>query len=79
MCAECWEYLIVQMEYPTVVWNFKAFPIKSYIPFLKDACAFVLPFGSSAVLTGLHSKEKCTCDQLFNGCVQMGVFLLVDV
>ena len=67
------------MEDPTVVWKFMAFSVKLYIPFLNDACAFVLPFGSSGLLTGLHVKEKCTCDQFYYGCVNMGVCLLVHV
>ena len=54
-----------------------AFPVKTYTPFLKDTCAFVLTYRSSGVLTGLHAKEKCTCDQLDNECFQMGVCLLV--
>ena len=68
-----------QMDDPTVVRKFAAFSVKTYIPFLKDACAFVLPFRSCRVLAGPHDKEKCACDQLADGCVQMCVCPLVDV
>ena len=64
------------MEDPNVVWKFTDFSVDSYIPFMKDACAFVTHFVSSGVLTGSHAKEKCTLDQLADGCVQMGVFCL---
>ena len=74
LCAECWGALIGQMEDPTVVWKFAAFSI----PFLKDTCAFVLPFRSCWVLAGPHDEEKCACDQLYNGCVQICVCPLVD-
>ena len=57
----------------------KVFSVKYYIPFLEYVCAFVIPFESSGVITESHAKEKFTCNQLANGCVQMGVFLLVDV
>ena len=79
MCSECRGYLIGQMEDTTVMWKFMTFSLKLYIPFLKDVCEFVLPFGSSGVLTGLYAKEKYTCNQLGDVCVQMGVSLLVDV
>ena len=49
------------------------FTVKLYIPFLKDECAFVIPFRSSGLLTGFHAKEKYTYDQLDDGCVKMGV------
>ena len=49
------------------------------IPFLKDACAFVLPFRSIRVLACPHAKEKCACDKLNNVCVQVCVSPLVDV
>ena len=75
---ECWEYLIVHTEDPTIVWNFTAFSVKLHIHFLKDPCAFVLPFGSSGLLTGFHAKEKFTYDQLEDGYVQMGVCLILD-
>ena len=67
------------MEDPAVLWKFTVLSVKLYIPFLKDACAFVLPFRSSGVLTGLHAKEKCTCNQLADAFFQMVVCLLVDV
>ena len=67
------------MEDPTVVWKYMTLPVKYYTLFMKDVCEFVLPFRSSGPLTGLHAKEKCTCDKLANGCVHMGVCLLVDV
>ena len=79
MCAEFWGDRIVQMEDPAVVCKFTGLFVKLYILFLRDACAFVLPFGSSGVIIGLYSKEKCTCNQLANGCVQIIVILLVDV
>ena len=79
MNAGFWGYLIGQMEDPAAVWNFTVFSVKSYTPFLKDTCAFVIPFWSSVRLTGLEFKEKCTCNQLANSCVQMGVFLLLYV
>ena len=52
---------------------------KKYIPFLKDACAFVLLFSSCRVLAGTHGEEKCAYNQLADGCVQMCVCPLVDV
>ena len=67
------------MDYPTVMWKFTAFSLKFYIPFLEDFYVFVLPFGGSGVLTVSHDKEKCSCDQLENDCVQMGICLLLDV
>ena len=67
------------MEYPTVLRKVTELSVKLYTPFLKDACAFDIPFWSSGVLTGLHAKEKCTCNQLDDGCVQMGVCFIVDV
>ena len=59
--------------------KFTAFYVKVYIPFLKDVCEFVLPFGVSLLLTVLHAKEKCTCGQLASGCVHMLVCLIIDV
>ena len=53
--------------------------VKTYIPFLKDACDFVPHFRSCRVLVGPHVEEKCTYDQVADGCVQMCVFMLVDV
>ena len=79
LCAECWGDLIGKMEGPTVVGKFTAVFVKNYIPSLKDACAFVLPFSSCRVLSGLHAKEKFACDQLADGCVHMCVCLLIDV
>ena len=76
---ECWGYIIGQMEDPTFLWKFTSFSVKSYMPFLMDVCAFVIPFSSSGVLTGSHAKAKFTCDQLANGCVRTGVCFLVDV
>ena len=67
------------MEDPTAVGKFFAFPVKTYIPFLNDACAIVLPFRSCRVIAGPNAEEKCTCDQLTNGCVQVCVSPLVDV
>ena len=40
LCAECWGDLIKKMEGPTVVGKFAAFSVKTYIPFLKDVCAY---------------------------------------
>ena len=51
LCAECCGYLIGYIEDPTVLWKRVVFSVKSYTPFLKDACVFVLPFGSRGVLT----------------------------
>ena len=51
MSAECWGYLIGHMEDPAVTSKFTAFYVKLYIHFLKYACALVLPFKSSGVLT----------------------------
>ena len=67
------------MEDPTVVGKFETFFVKLYIPFLKDACAFVPPFRSCRVIAGANTKEKCACDQLDDGCVMMCVFPIVDV
>ena len=58
LCAECRGDLIYQMEYPTVMEKFADFSVKTYIPFLKDACEFVLPFRSCRVLAGPHAEEK---------------------
>ena len=66
------------MEDPAVMWKFMAFDVISYIPFLKYICVFVLTSRISGLPTGLHAKEKCTCDQLSDGYVQMGLCLLVD-
>ena len=52
---------------------------KNVIPFLKYACAFVIPFWSHWVLIGPHAEEKCACNQLANGCVHMFVCLPVYV
>ena len=79
MNAECWGYLIGRMEDPAVVWNFGELSVKLYIPFLKYSSNFVLLFSSNGVLTGLHGKGGFTCNQLDDGCVQMGVCMLVDV
>ena len=79
LCAECQGDLIGQMEGPTIVGKFAAFSVKTYIPFLKYACAFVLPFRSCRVLAGPHTEEKPTYHQLANGSVQMCVCPLVDV
>ena len=65
------------MEDPTAVGKFMVFSVKTYIPFLKDACVFVLPFSSCRVLVGPHAKEKFACDNLADGCVQMCVCSLV--
>ena len=67
------------MDDPDVVWKFTLFFVKPYIPFLKYACMFSIPFRGIGVLTLLYSKEKCTCNQLDDGCVQMGVSFLVYV
>ena len=67
------------MEDPTVMWKFTDFFVKLYIPCLKNACTFFLPFGNSGVLTISNAKEKCTCDQLADGCVQVGVCFLLYV
>ena len=67
------------MEDPAVVGKFSAFSVKLYVPFLKNACAFVLPFRSSGVLACPHAEEKCTCDQLTDGCVQVCVSPLVNL
>ena len=67
------------MKEPDVVWKFTAFSVKPYIPFLKDACVFVISFNISGVLPGSYDKENCTFDQLKNGCVQMGLCMLVNV
>ena len=67
------------MEDPTVVRKFAAYYVETYITFSKDVCVFVLFFRSYRVLAELHAKEKCACDQLANDCVQMCVFLLVDM
>ena len=67
------------MENPTFLIKLAAFSIKTYIPFLKDACVLALPFRIFQVLTGSYAEEKCACDQLANGYVQMCVCLLVDV
>ena len=77
--ASYWGYLIGHMEDPTTLWNFVVFSVKTYTLFLKDACAFPLSFKSCWVLAGSHAKEKCACDQLANGCVQMCVCPPVDV
>ena len=61
-----------------MVGKLSTFSVETYIPFLKDACVFVLPFRSSRVLAWPHAKEKCACDQLTNGCVQVCVCPLVD-
>ena len=53
--------------------------VENYIPFLNDACAFVLPFLSHWVLAGPHDKEKCAYNQSGHGCVQMCIWLPVDV
>ena len=58
------------MEDPTVVGKFSAFSVKMYIPFLKNACAFVLLFRSSGVLA---------FNQLTDGCVQVCVSPLVNM
>ena len=79
MCELCQGDLISQMEDPIIVGKFVAFPVKTYTPFLKDACAFVLPFRSCRLLAGPQAKEKRACDQLANVCVQICVFLLVYV
>ena len=50
LCEEWWEDLIRYIEDPTVVGKFSTFFVKTYIPFLKDACAFVLPFRSSRLI-----------------------------
>ena len=50
LCAECWGDLVSYMEDPAVVKKFSAFPVKAYVYFLDNACAFVLPFRSSGVL-----------------------------
>ena len=71
--------LIIHMEDPTAMGKFTAFSVKTYIPFLKDACVFVLPLRSCQVLSGPHSEEKCACDQLAGGCVQMCVCPFLDV
>ena len=67
------------MEDPTAVGKFSAFSVKVYVPFLKNACGFVLPFSSSGVLTLPNAEEKYTCDQLTDGCVQVCVSPLVNV
>ena len=67
------------MEDPTVVGKFAAFSVKIYIPFLKDACEFVLPFRNFRLLAGPHDEEKCAYNQLIDGCVQMCVCPLVDM
>ena len=67
------------MEDPTVVGKFSAFSVKLYVPFLKNACAFVLPFRISGVLTWPYAEEKCTFDQLTYGCVQVCVSPFVNV
>ena len=46
---------------------------------MKDVCVFVLPFKSFRLLVGPHAEEKCACDQLAYGCVQMCVCPLVDL
>ena len=79
LCLEFWGELIGQMEDPTVMWKFTAFSIKTYTPYLKDMCEFVLPFWSSWVLAGPHAEEKCACNQLADGCAQMCVCRIVDV
>ena len=61
------------------MWKFTAFSEEAYTPFLKYVCVFFISFSSSGVLTGSYVKEKCTYNQLADGCVQMGVYLLVDV
>ena len=38
------------MEDLFFVGKFAAFSVNMYIPFMKDACAFVIPFSSSRVL-----------------------------
>ena len=47
---------------------------------ISEGCLYMfLPFSSSGVLTRSHSKGKCTCNQFSDGCVQVGICLLVDV
>ena len=50
LCAECRGDLISSTEDPTVVGKFSAIYVKLYIPFLKNACAFVLPFRGGGAL-----------------------------
>ena len=59
--------------------KFAAFSVKTYIPFLKYVCMFVLSFRNCWVLRGPYTKEKCACNQLADGCVHMCVCSLVDV
>ena len=67
------------MEDPIVVGKFSAFSVKTYIPFLRNACVFVLSFSSSGVLAWPHAEETFACGQLINSCVQVCVTPLVDV
>ena len=46
LCVEYQGDLMGQMEGPIVVGKFATFSVKTYIPFLKYACAVVLPFRS---------------------------------
>ena len=67
------------MDDPTIMWKFTVFSVKLYTSFLKDACAFVLPFEGSGVLTVSHAREKYICEKFDNDCVHMVVCLFVDV
>ena len=64
---------------PTFVGQFSAFSVKMYIPFLNNVCVFVLPVRSGGVLALSHSEEKCACNQMPDGCVQVRVRPLVNV
>ena len=58
LCVEFWGDLIGQMEDNTVVWKLEVFYVKSYIPFLKDAYAFVLPFRSCWLIARPHAEKN---------------------
>ena len=45
--------------------------------FMRDACVFILPFSISGVLTGSCAEKKCTCNQLVDSYVKIGVCLLL--
>ena len=79
MCDGCRVDLIGQKKYPTVVSKFASFSVKTYIPFLKDVCTFVLPISIYRVLVGPHDEEKCAYNQLAYGCIRTCVCPLVDV
>ena len=65
------------MDANAVVCEFVAFSVESDAALTEDACWFCSPFGGHRLLTWTHDEEVGACDELTNGCYQMGVLFIV--